>query len=89
MKFLFFSTEKGLKDARWWIGGNDFGNEGVFYWGFRQRKKYTNWFKGEPNNSHKNEHCTEIFPRNGQYQWNDHICAEEKFFICEFATNLQ
>lgn len=77
----------GLKNVRWWTAGNDLAEEGKFYWGFNQRKTYTNWDVRQPDNAGGNEHCTEIWNQNGGFFWNDRPCTVENLFICEYYLN--
>lgn len=87
MTSLKFRAGAGIKNAQWWIAGNDLAEEGVFYWEFRQRKVYTNWDDGQPDNYRGNEHCSMIWHRNGRFRWNDGPCTDRNFFICEYYVN--
>lgn len=77
-----------MGSAVWWIAANDLAQEGVFYWGFRQRTyTYTNWFEGEPNNAGGGEDCTVLGHRHGRNLWNDVPCGNGNYFICEYYVN--
>ena len=66
---------------RFWIGVNDFANEGIFvYDSSGETIVYENWNSGEPNNFGSGEDCIEI--RDGGY-WNDNFCTKKFPFVCE------
>lgn len=67
----------------YWIGFSDQGSEGRWWWVNRQPVSYTNWHKGEPNNSDKNENCCEV-GWHGTYSWNDGTCTEKMVYVVEF-----
>lgn len=72
---------KGVVD-RMWLGGSDFGHDGV--WSRVQANggdvelSYTNWAKGQPDGSTK-EDCLEIWTSG---LWNDAPCEHEKAYAC-------
>ena len=45
--------------------------------------KYTNWFKGEPNDVGKNENCAHYWVLPNKKAWNDAPCSIKHSFICE------
>ena len=66
---------------RFWIGVNDFANEGIFvYNSSGETIVYENWNSGEPNNFGSGEDCIEI--GDGGY-WNDNFCTKKFPFVCE------
>lgn len=81
-----------------WIGAtdgrqdNESGNSSPSRWITDEDIVISNWLDGEPNNTEKDcpsgegrcwEHCAFIWQeRDGQ--WNDEVCAFEKFYICEW-----
>lgn len=74
------------KNTNRWIGGyRDNSSSDVWKWVTDEKWEYTNWGKGEPNNSTNvitNENCVAIWP----YKWNDlnNNSSEQSGFICEW-----
>ncbi|XP_061398662.1 C-type lectin domain family 4 member F-like [Musca vetustissima] len=71
-----------------WIGANDEYNTDKdlnrpFYWSSGQCVIFSNWAKGEPNNSGSNEHCVHLWTLQRGSQWNDRACTTKYGFICE------
>lgn len=64
----------------YWIGGNDRKQEGTWRWADGSFVGYTNWRKGEPNNSGNNEDCVQL-SKDGR--WNDNGCSKKYRFACE------
>jgi hypothetical protein len=54
--------------AQPWIGFSDEGHEGSWRWVTGESVRYTNWNRGEPNNSGGRENCCELL---GNGCWND------------------
>lgn len=72
---------KKLPEPFWWIGANDLGSEGSFFWiGSGQLIGFSNYAPGQPDNA-GHENCIEI-RGHFQFKWNDHQCREQKYFIC-------
>lgn len=74
----------GDNKSRWWIGLNDNGSEGTFYWvhnGIEMDYDDFASFSNQPDNAGGNENCVEIWGYDGQ-QWNDATCDLKLFFIC-------
>ena len=73
-----------------WIGSNDLGYEGQWYWvnGVRVSSGVSGgWITGEPNNS-GDEDCGELYPRYNGYV-NDRRCNEPgSDFICETKVEM-
>ncbi|XP_055549917.1 perlucin-like [Wyeomyia smithii] len=66
-----------------WIGGNDYGEEGEFYWQPTGVKfSYTSWSSGQPDNAGGNENCVETKSAYG-WKWNDAKCHLVQHFVCE------
>ena len=67
-----------------WIGFNDIHREKHFVWvnPAGHNNRYTNWRRGEPNNSGGNEDCTAVI-KSWNGQWNDENCNTKKAFIVE------
>ncbi|CAH1959821.1 unnamed protein product [Acanthoscelides obtectus] len=67
-----------------WTSGKKFGNS--WRWESTGRPAhYTNWAKGEPNNSGGNETCIEVLFNSAlkTLEWNDKNCEAVNYFICE------
>lgn len=80
----------GLSNERFWTSGTDFGSTlGHYYWmGNGQPITFNDWGPDEPNNTlytnGEYEHCLELWNPDGNgYIWNDVICSQEAYFICE------
>jgi len=73
---------------RAFIGINDIQSEGTFVW-WQGKSSYKNWCLGEPNDTGRDEDCTEILLGLGGC-WNDNKChaGYEKHYICE-RTEVQ
>ncbi|WAR23587.1 CD209-like protein, partial [Mya arenaria] len=70
-------------DEWYWIALSDMENEGTWVWmgdGKLTPAVYTAWDDGEPNNSHDNENCGVL---RDSHHWNDYMCHQPGFFICE------
>ena len=84
----------------YWIGGNDIEVEGVYKWDaltadaeltfpptHAPALSYSNWKKGEPNDTPgwfegtDTEDCVEINLDTGQ--WNDRTCGQPQPYVCE------
>lgn len=71
-----------------WIGLTDEMEEGTFTWQDGTEPEYTNWKKGEPNNSYAyltfgvGEDCVEVRPGDGD-TWNDLLCTARRQFVCQ------
>lgn len=84
---LIFDLFVAYRNNDFWTSGNDLGKEGVFTWApTGQSVTYTNWYDGNPDNhltDFVSENCLHLWGWGHRHQWNDHICTEKKFFICE------
>lgn len=81
-EIIQFEEYKKLSEPFFWIGANDLGSEGCFYWvNNGQPVIFSNWSPGQPDNG-GSEHCGEI-RGHFNYLWNDHQCDQKKYFICE------
>ncbi len=69
---------------QWWIGYSDTGTEGSFAWTSGSPSAFTYWLPGEPSNSYGGggEDCVELNLRDDP-RWNDSICSESNFYVCE------
>lgn len=64
----------------YWLGGRQ-APHGGWTWSESGHKITQNfWAPGEPNNNH--EQCMHINSHE-QFMWNDYVCTQEEFFICE------
>ena len=89
--WLFTQLLSVSTETQWWIGLNDrnnggkadgsSGEEAIFVWYSGEAVEYTNWNSGEPNDYNGNEDCAGLYSSNGL--WNDFICSQELFYICE------
>ncbi|XP_033985758.1 C-type lectin domain family 4 member F-like [Trematomus bernacchii] len=67
---------------RIWIGLTDRDTEGEWKWVDGTQLTTRFWHSGEPNNyQNKNEDCVNI--NHYQNSWNDEVCENEYFWICE------
>ena len=66
-----------------YLSMNDISTEGRFTYPTGEILVYSNWAKGEPNNSDEGqpENCVEIHPEG---KWNDVPCSKQLLVICEF-----
>ena len=62
---------------------NDLAIEGTYGWEDGTAVNYTHWQSGEPNDSHGDEDCVEIYTGGLAGYWNDDHCESEKYYICE------
>jgi len=66
---------------RWWIGFDDRAEEGKFRWlAPDSSSAFTNWNRGEPDNTGCNQDCTVVSADTGQ--WSDTHCLDLHPFIC-------
>ena len=66
-----------------WIGGNDFANEGQWHWESNNEPViFSAWGSGQPDNGQGQEDCMEMEWR-WNYRWNDQPCDMLNFFICQ------
>nr|ANW11439.1 LolCTLb [Bichromomyia olmeca] len=79
-----------------WIGGFQFRPDKpkAYRWVSDLKKivdVFTDWAPGEPNHGRNiNEFCMEFFTKksaNIDMKWNDHVCSNEQYFICEKRKN--
>ncbi|CAG2187881.1 unnamed protein product [Mytilus edulis] len=69
--------------ARYWLGGTDEQEEGVWIWSHSQNViTFTDWGKGEPSNGNGNEHSLLLYGLSG-YAWHDNPSHMLWQFICE------
>ena len=65
----------------YWIGGNDFDEEGTFIWtSDNTTLDFVNWNTGEPNNSNGNQDCVSICQNK---HWRDRYCHDVLSYICK------
>ena len=66
-----------------WIGiSRDWENK--FHTVCGMKPTFTNWRKGEPNDSGGNENCAEIVMQwNGK--WNDQSCHDTRAYVCQLS----
>ncbi len=65
-----------------WIGGSDAQEEGVWRWEDGAAFRYTNWIRGEPNNSGDVEHAIHM---RSDGQWNDMRLTSRAPFIAQWS----
>ncbi|XP_048196830.1 low affinity immunoglobulin epsilon Fc receptor isoform X2 [Perognathus longimembris pacificus] len=74
-----FLSKHTSKDS--WIGLQDLDVEGDFVWMDRSPVSYSNWLRGEPNNSGLDEHCVMM---RASGHWNDVFCRSQlDAWVCE------
>lgn len=77
--------------APYWIGLADLGVEGGYAWASGEPVTFTNWRTGEPNDANGGEDCAVMYgPYVGEFAsyagfWNDSLCPEELWAVCELA----
>ncbi|XP_056426752.1 CD209 antigen-like protein B isoform X2 [Hyla sarda] len=67
-----------IGNKRFWIGLRKY-NRDTWLWVDGTIPKFTNWFRGEPNNVAQREHCTEMISGG----WNDLDCSNKIDYICK------
>ena len=84
------SNATGLSRTRYWIGLTDINHESQWEWVTGEKRTFTNWEDGEPNNAYGVEDYAEYYLSNGK--WNDtkgFSCTYLSIgFICEYDTTL-
>ena len=81
------NTIQGFTD-RFWIGINDFTEEGSFKYNSDQSIiLWDNWrvSAGQPNNIN-NQDCVAV---NSNGEWDDDACSQLKSFVCEKGTKAE
>ncbi|XP_038569781.1 CD209 antigen-like protein E isoform X2 [Micropterus salmoides] len=67
-----------------WIGLTDRETEARWEWVDRTLLTTSFWYPGEPNNYiGRNEDCVETWYYNDDNSWNDVVCENQNFWICE------
>ena len=79
LDYLYFTFVKPLNSGSAWIGLNL--KNGSFHWLDDSELIFKKWNFGEPNNFAGNEHCVEIYVKNGK--WNDIPCSYKRPYVCE------
>ena len=66
-----------------WIGANDQDVDGQFVWADTNNTQLTfsRFMDDEPNGG-TSANCTELRPHHDD--WNDDVCTNENYFVCEF-----
>jgi hypothetical protein len=67
---------------RYWIGYNDYSEEGTFVWASGEAVTFTNWFSGEPNNAPPSEDGVEFISG----LWNDMYNDQTRYGIVELTS---
>lgn len=81
-----FIFEIGLNEG-FWTAGTCLSTEPVFYWmGHSKPITYSDWNRGEPNNSKGDEDCIELRYFEG-FTWNDVPCNRKLYTLCEESTS--
>ncbi|XP_071164168.1 perlucin-like isoform X1 [Mytilus edulis] len=69
--------------SSFWLGGSDWDNEGEWKWEPHAiQMKFTNWHKGQPDNSGGKEHCLSVH-RSYRYEFVDNNCHDSQHYLCE------
>ncbi len=72
---------KSVVDGRWWIGLSDRALEGTFVAEADPSGEFSNWGKGEPDNSTCNQDCAVIDTKR-KGRWHDTHCGQFAPFVC-------
>lgn len=80
----FLSTMLFEKQADFWIGLNDRGREGWYWWTNNSPVKYTNWDANQPGHSNTLFDCIHMtYSRNHEGRWITAQCEQRLGYICE------
>lgn len=90
-----YIVESDYSNSRFWIGATDAEKEGTWKWVTGEVFNYSNWGKGEPDNTSEQD-CLAIY--NYKYtanssavidigQWDDVWNSEKYYFICEWGKD--
>lgn len=79
LEFIYYAFVRPLDTGSAWIGLSL--TNGSFHWLDGSWPQYKNWNWGEPNNYNGDEHCVEVYVKNGK--WNDVPCLLYRPFVCE------
>lgn len=87
LNHFLYNTAQGLSpEQRWWFGFNSLREHDVWEWVDGSEVTLNQWATGQPNDfMGAMEDCAHF----GDYfkeHWNDHICSNEYFYICERAA---
>ncbi|KAJ8030095.1 Macrophage mannose receptor 1 [Holothuria leucospilota] len=70
-----------------WIGLNDRGTDGYYYWtGYVDHNyviEYVNWGDGQPDDEDHTQNCVQMFLGEDSGGWEDENCALKRNWICE------
>ncbi|XP_022088512.1 macrophage mannose receptor 1-like [Acanthaster planci] len=75
-------------DRGFWIGLNDWRNEGGYEWSDGSVVQYTYWHTGQPNDSGGREQCVLTF-LSTTTGWFDAPCYQELNFICKMPKGIE
>merc|ERR1711990_44919 len=69
------------QETAFWIGLNDLANHGQWMWQHSVTPmKWSNWFRGQPNNSGGDQHCVDMYrDTNAKWGWKDENCDRSSF----------
>nr|CAH7736288.1 unnamed protein product [Callosobruchus chinensis] len=78
-------TVETSENVVFWTSGKKVGSNNWRWESTGRPVHYTNWAKGEPNNSGGQENCIEVrFNSTAKtLEWNDDKCDSTNYFICE------
>ncbi|XP_032381479.1 ladderlectin [Etheostoma spectabile] len=64
-----------------WIGGSDAHEEKHWFWSDGTPFRYTNWCRGQPDNSWGRQHCLQM-NYGAQKCWDDNNCSARRPSVC-------
>ena len=68
-----------------WLGGNDWAKERAWVWSDRSEFHFKDWYKGEPNNLGRAQHCLlGNWDEKQRKQWDDENCSIKFKFLCKY-----
>ena len=80
--FVLKYVKNASKDYRIWLGLFKLTGD-TWLWTDGTTLDFSNWGRGQPSNSNKNEHCGHLWPRMAGGKWNDIACKTYLIYLCQ------
>nr|XP_023023086.1 macrophage mannose receptor 1-like [Leptinotarsa decemlineata] len=77
-----YKVMHGIATTPYWTAGHR-NPGGSWEWLNNEPITYFNWRAGEPNSASNVGACLEVFVSDKTLLWNDQICSDERFFVCQ------